>query len=446
MPGELRVAVVGSGPSGLYVVDGLSRHGEVRTDVFERLPCPYGLLRYGVAPDHFKIKALTAVMARVLERPGVRFFGSVEVGRDVTVAELRQHYDAVVYATGAPCDRRLGVPGEDLHGSIAAGRLVSWYSGHPDADGSAMALDASTVAVFGMGNVALDVARMLTRSVEDLRATDVPDHVLEALAASRIRDVHVIGRRGPLQARFSTKELREIAELGQTDLVVRPEELVADDEASAGPEPLRNLELFRQWSLQPPSGRPRRIHFRFGWQPVGMLGSRSVRGVRLRRSSHTGPDGRAAAEAVLDARLAIRAVGYRGTALPDVPFDDVRGVIPHVEGRVRRDGAHSPGEYVVGWIKRGPNGVIGTNKADAQETVATLLGDRESLPVAPIRDDDAISRLLAGRSVPVTWGHWKSIDAAEIELGRRRGAARVKIASWDELLAGARHTPNPTVA
>jgi ferredoxin--NADP+ reductase len=440
MADRLRVAVVGAGPSGIYCAEGLVKHPDIdaHVDVIDRLPAPYGLLRYGVAPDHLKIKALTAAMARVFERPEVRFLGGVELGSDVTARELLTWYDAVVYAVGAPADRRLGLPGEDLPGSIAAGDLVSWYSGHPDAAPVPVSFHGSTAVVFGMGNVALDVARMLTKSPDLLRHTDVPDHILEALAQSKVRDVHIVGRRGPVEAKFSTKELRELDEVDGVQLLAVGDELrVADPDAVEG-EPARNLELFRAWAERDEDPDLRHIRFRFGLQPEEFVGSDALEGVRLLRAA---PDAEGAwvptGEHVhIEAQLAVRSIGYRGVATADVPFDERRCLIPNEAGRVL---GGPPGQYVVGWAKRGPTGVIGTNKADAQETVATLLADREQLPSKTgDADDDAILAALRERDVvPVTWVGWQGIEAAEKELGARRGANRVKIHDRDGLFAAA---------
>lgn len=437
MAERLRVAVVGSGPSGIYCAEALTKRTESAVDVIDRLPAPYGLLRYGVAPDHLKIKALTTAMARVFERPDVRFLGGVEVGSDVTTQELLEHYDVVVYAVGAPADRRLGVPGEDLPGSMAAGSLVSWYSGHPDADAGAIRLDGPTAVVFGMGNVALDIARLLTKSAVLLRHTDVPDHVLAALADSKVRDVHVVGRRGPLEARFSTKELRELDEVEGVQLLAHVDEIGTADLASAEGEPARNLELFRAWSQRARDESARRIHFRFGLRPEEFVGAGVLESVRLCRSS---PDAagrwtRTGEKVVLEAQLAIRSIGYRGVAVAGVPFDEQHGLVPNNAGRVL---GGMPGQYVVGWAKRGPTGVIGTNKADAQETVSTLLADRGLLPRARVGDPDSMLSLLEARGVrPVTWTGWRGIDAAEVELGVGRGANRVKIHDRESLFAAA---------
>ncbi|MDQ6650658.1 MAG: FAD-dependent oxidoreductase [Actinomycetota bacterium] len=446
----LRVAVVGSGPAGIYTAEALTRAGGASVDVVDRLPAPYGLVRYGVAPDHLKIKSIAAALQKVLEGEHVRFLGNVELGADVDVADLRRCYDAVVYAYGASVDRRLGVRGEDLPGSFSATEFVAWYCGHPDAAIDRFTLDATAVAVVGVGNVAVDVARMLTKPIEGLRTTDLSDHVLDVLARSSVADVSVLGRRGPAQAKFTTKELRELGEIAGVDVVVRPDELLLDEasEAAVAAQPVlrRNLETLREWAARPLTGAPRRLHLRFLLRPVELLGAAAVSGVRLRRTALTGTGQvvDAADEEVLDAQMVLRSVGYRGSPLPGLPFDQGAGVIPNDAGRVLRDGSVAPGEYVVGWIKRGPTGVIGTNKHDAQETVASLLADADNgrLPRVAADEPDPLLALLAERGVQaVTYAGWEAIDAAERALGATQGRARVKIANRAELLSAAGRLP-----
>jgi ferredoxin/flavodoxin---NADP+ reductase len=433
----LRVAIIGSGPAGVYSAAALVQHGDVSVDIFERLPCPFGLVRYGVAPDHPKIKSIASALRKTFEEPGVRFLGNVEVGRDLTLQDLHRHYDAVIYTSGAAVDRRLGIPGEDLLGSFSATQFVAWYCGHPDAPLDRFALATRQVAVIGVGNVALDVTRILAKTTQELRSTDLPDHVLEVLGRSQVHDIHLIGRRGPAQAKFSTKELRELGELTAADILVDPADLVLDEAsaelAAAEPTVRRNLEVLAEWAQRTPAGRPRRVHLRFRLRPVEVLGTGSVSGLRL-ESTGSGP------ALTLDVGMVLRAVGYRGVPSPGLPFDGDRGVIPSAAGRVLREGAVVSGEYTAGWIKRGPTGVIGTNKSDAAETVASLLQDAGSLPPAPERDPDAVAALLAERGVDVvTWDGWRAIEAAEAELGRAQGRAAVKIADRAALLRAALH-------
>lgn len=454
----LRVAVVGSGPAGVYAASALTQHGDVAVDVLDRLPCPYGLVRYGVAPDHLKIKSISAALRAVLEHPAVRFLGNVEVGTDVTLAELHRHYDAVIFSSGAAVDRRLDVPGEDLPGSESATDFVAWYCGHPDAPTDHFTLDARSVAVIGVGNVAVDVTRILAKAADELRSTDVPEHVLNVLQRSHVEDIHMIGRRGPVQAKFTTKELRELGELANADVLVDPDELELDEKShrAVGTERAlrRNLEVLQEWSRRRPEGRPRRIHIRFLLRPVEVLGTTGVAGLRLERTrlDGTGNVSGTGEMCTIDAQLVLRSVGYRGLPVPGMPFTEWTGTIPNAAGRVLRDGIPVPGEYVAGWIKRGPTGVIGTNKHDASETVAALLEDAPSLPTAPVRDPDALLDLLAARGVSVvTWDGWRAIDAAEAALGQAQGRARVKIADRAKLLRAASGggatalTPQPSV-
>jgi ferredoxin--NADP+ reductase len=442
----LRTAIIGSGPAGIYAAAALVKAGDASVDVFDRLPCPFGLVRYGVAPDHPKIKSIAAALHKVLDDPAVRFLGNVEVGTDVSLAELHEHYDAIVFANGAAVDRRLGIPGEDLPGSISATEFVNWYNGHPDAPIDRYTLDARTVAVIGVGNVAVDVARVLAKTSDELRATDVPGHVLHVLAASAVTDIHVIGRRGPVQAKWTTHELRELGELANADVVVRRDELVLDEASEAqlasDAAARRNLDALRAWADRPAAGRARRVHLRFLLRPAELLGDDRVAGVRLVRTALDGSGSArdTADECVLDAQLVVRSVGYRGVALAGLPFDDATGTVPHDAGRVLRDGGPAAGEYVAGWIKRGPTGVVGTNKHDANETIEALLADARSgrLPVAAVRDRDALPGLLAGRgTVVVTWTGWASIERAERELGAASGREREKIADRQALLRAA---------
>jgi len=447
---SLKIAVVGSGPAGLYTAEALVKQAAllphpvaVSVDVLDRLPTPYGLVRYGVAPDHKSIKSVANYLRRVLESPGVTFVGGVHFGTDVTREELLEAYDAVVYATGAMRDRRLGIPGEDLLGSHAATDFVNWYCGHPDVDPGAFALDAESVAVIGVGNVAVDVARILARDPADLENTDIPEPVMEALRASKVREVHVIGRRGPAQAKFTTKELRELGEISGSDIIVDPAdlELTEQEEADvAADRTLRaNLEVLREWSTRTPEGRPRRLRIKFWLRPDEVLGSAAVTGFRAERTRLE--NGRLVGTgSILDfpAQLVLRSVGYRVVPPAGLPLDPETGTVPHDGGRVLLDGAPIPGLYVAGWLKRGPTGIIGTNKPDATETVTALLADADRLPRAPERDPDAIVELLRERKVrAVDWSGWEAIDAAERALGAARDCARVKIADRETLLRAA---------
>lgn len=461
----LRVAVVGSGPAGLYTAEALVKQApeacggvgvDVAVDVLDRLPTPYGLVRYGVAPDHPSIRSIADYLRRVLEHPQVRFLGGLRLGGEVTREMLLSCYDAVVYATGAPQDRRLGVPGEELPGSAAAADFVRWYCGHPDIDPAMFHLDARAVAVIGAGNVALDVARVLARPAAYFGATDVPEPVLAALAASRVEEVHVISRRGPAQARFTTKELRELGELPGVDIAVDVAGRELDGEAvlgdGSGPAPpdrrvRGNLAVVADWAGREPQGGGRRVSVRFWRRPVEILGTDRVTALRLERTAleESGRVTGTGAYELLPVQLVLRSVGYRSVPLAGVPFDAQRAVVPHAEGRVLGpDGRPQPGEYVVGWLKRGPSGVIGTNKADATQTVRALLADQAPGATGAHHADPGAPPLadqLAARGVrPVTYAEWLGIDGREQEIAAALGRGdRVKLSGWDALSTASGH-------
>ena len=442
----LRVAVVGSGPSGVYSAQTLVQQEPLaRVDVLDRLPCPYGLVRYGVAPDHEKIKSLQNNLRTVLEHDRVRFLGGVQVGPDgVPAARLRELYHAVVYCVGAATDRRLGIPGEDLPGSWSATQFVSWYSAHPDAVDDSFVRDARSAVVIGVGNVAVDVTRILARGAAELSPTDMPDAALRALTASRVTEIQMVGRRGPSQARFTTKELRELGALPEAEVTVDPAELALDPgyaDPSALPAPQRrNVEALRSWADGTPRGAPRRIRLRFFLRPVELLAEAGrVGAVRFER---TVPDGRGGVTGtgefeVVEAQLVLRSVGYRGVPLEGLPFDAGSGTVPHLAGRVVRDGVVAPGEYVAGWIKRGPTGVIGTNRPCAKETVTSLLEDVPALVRREV-PEDPLTVLRTEGVEPVEWEGWRSIERAEAELGASLGRSVVKLPDWESLLAAAR--------
>ncbi|RST18953.1 NADP oxidoreductase [Streptomyces sp. WAC05374] len=444
----LRVAVVGSGPSGVYTAQSLVEQTavpDVRVHVLDRLPCPYGLVRYGVAPDHEKIKSLQNNLRTVLEHERVGFVGNVEVGADgLTPGRLLELYHAVVYCVGAARDRRLGVPGEDLPGSFSATDFVSWYSAHPDAAADGFVLGARSAVVIGVGNVAVDVARILARGPEELHPTDVPEAALGALAASRVREVHMVGRRGPSQAKFTTKELRELGGLPQARVAVDPSDLALDpayvDPAGLPAVNRRNVEVVRAWA-EATNWEPRErvIRVRFFLRPVEVLEQDGrAAGVRFERTVPDGTGGVRGTGAYedIEAQLVLRAVGYRGVPLPGLPFDASRGTVPHAAGRVLRDGVPSAGEYVAGWIKRGPTGVIGTNRPCAKATATSLLADAPALARRTVAADP-LAALRAWGVRPVEWPGWLSIEQAEEALGRTLGRGSVKIADWPGLLAAA---------
>jgi ferredoxin--NADP+ reductase len=449
----LRVAIVGSGPSGFYAADELqSREGlAVQVDMFDRLPTPFGLVRGGVAPDHQKIKAVTKAYDRIASHPEFRFYGNVEFGRDVTHEDLVHYYHAIIYATGARTDRRMGIPREHLPGSHSATEFVGWYNAHPDFRSLGFDLSAERAVVVGNGNVAMDLARILASSPEALARTDIAEHALEALSRSRVREVVILGRRGPAQAAFTPKELRELGELPEVDVVVDPADLRLDAasqeelERSQDRNRRTNLEILREYAARPVAGHPRRIVLRFLVSPVEILGTERVEGlVVVRNELVRSPEGSLRARHTtqrerLEAQLVFRAIGYQGVPLPGVPFDTAQGVIPNIAGRVLDPvrGETVPGEYAVGWIKRGPRGIIGTNKPDAQETVASLLEDlaagrlaKEEVPPRPV-----LERLLRERRRDfVSYDDWRLIDELERQRGRELGRARLKFSRIDEML------------
>ncbi|MGW7258401.1 FAD-dependent oxidoreductase [Streptomyces sp. NPDC054834] len=443
----MRVAVVGSGPSGCYTAQSLVQlDSEVFVDVLDRLPCPYGLVRYGVAPDHEKIKSLQGSLRTVLEHDRVRFLGGVRVGGPggLPVERLRELYHAVVYCVGAATDRHLGIPGEDLPGSWSATEFVSWYSAHPDAVEAGFLAGARSAVVIGVGNVAVDVSRMLARGAAELSPTDMPQAAFTTLAASGVREVWMVGRRGPSQARFTTKELRELSGLPGTEVTVDPDELALDPEyadPSGLPAPRRrNVEVLRGWAARLPAEASHHIRLRFFLRPVELLaeGGR-VGAVRFER---TVPDGQGGVTGTgrfedVEAQLVLRSVGYRGVPLEGLPFDAASGTVPNVEGRVVRGSAVSAGEYVAGWIKRGPTGVIGTNRPCAKQTATSLLADAPVLAHASV-PDDPVAALRAAGIDPVPWAGWQAIERAEAELGASLGRSVVKLADWESLLAAAR--------
>ena len=446
MTRTLRVAVVGSGPSGIYAADALTDQSDVpvSVDVIDMLPVPYGLVRYGVAPDHLSIRSVRNTLQKVLDRDDVRFLGNVEVGRDITVAELHRFYDAIVFTYGAASDRRLGIPGEDLPGSIAATDLVNWYCGHPRAQRELIEgaiASPESVAVIGVGNVAVDVTRVLAKTRDELEFTDMPQHVLDALATTHIRELHLLGRRGPAQAAFTTKELKELGELEAANVVVAPADVVLDpvSQATVDSDRLmaRNVEVVREWSTRQPQGKPRTLNVRFFARPVEILGTDRVEGLVIERTE-LDESGAVVGTGVMETipvQLVVRSVGYRGLPLEGLPFDAARNVVPSVDGRVMHDGSAVSGEYVAGWIKRGPSGIIGTNKKDAGATVASLLADADSLPAATEADPAALPALLAERGVTVLdYAGWQAIDAAEVALGATRGRDRTTIHEQADLM------------
>ncbi len=444
----MRVAVVGSGPAGFYAAQALfAAEVGVEVDMIERLPTPWGLVRLGVAPDHPKIKSVSRAFERIADHPGFRFLGNVEVGRDLHHADLLRLYDAVVYSVGAQSDRRMGIPGEDLPGSWAATELVAWYNGHPDFQRLEFDLSAKRVVVVGAGNVALDVVRMLALTPEELAPTDTTDAAIAAICGSGIEEIVMVARRGPAQAAFTTPELTELGELAGADVVVDPTELEGAVPHDTNAE--RNLEVLREFAAREPSGKPKRIVLRFFRSPVEILGEDRVEGIRLVRNELDESERAVPTDEfeTLECGLVFRSVGYRGVALPEVPFDERSGTVPNDEGRVLGpDGEPLPGVYVAGWIKRGPSGVIGTNKKDATETVHHLLEDLAQGRLEPNgAPASAVDELLAERGARwVEYAGWTAIDEHERGAGEKQGRPRVKLCSWDELLAAAERAASRT--
>ena len=439
----LRVAVVGSGPAGFYAADALLKSEEpvVEVEVLDRMPTPWGLVRLGVAPDHENIKAVSRAFEKTASRPGFRFFGNVEVGSTVSHEELLRIYDAVVYTVGAQTDRRLGIPGEDLPGSWAATEFVAWYNGHPDFQDRTFDLSHERAVVVGNGNVAIDCARMLALTAEELAPTDTTHEAIESIQGAGVQEIVMLGRRGPVQAAFTPPELKELGELAGADVIVDPEELRLDAASEHALEEdreraRRNYELLGEFAERPPAGKPRRIVLRFLVSPVAILGDDRVEAVEVVRNELVEEGGRLVARPtgemeVIPAGLVLRSVGYQGVALPGVPFDERKGTIPNDRGRV--EGAERT--YVAGWIKRGPSGVIGTNKKDATETVELLLEDARAGRLVRGGDSLLLDQLLEEKGARyVDYAGWQAIDAVERGAGEPLGRPRVKLTGWEKLL------------
>lgn len=439
-----RVAIVGAGPAGLFAAQHLMAgdHPPVFVDIFDRLPTPFGLLRYGVAPDHTSIKSVATALARTFESDRVRFLGHVELGSDVTRQQLLDAYDAVIYAVGAADDLLMDVPGEELLGSGSARHFVAWYGGHPDAVAHSLR-GVRFVACIGVGNVAVDVARILAKDAGSLHETDMPEAVLAELEASDVTDIWIIGRRGPLHASYTTKELRDLLATPGLEVIVEPGTFDGIDPTGLDRRTRANLEALRAVEDRDPTGDGpvrRRLHFLFWHRPIEIRGDQRVSELVLERTMHDA-GGRLVGTGehrVIPVDQVFRAIGYQGVALPDVPFDHERGVVPNEAGRVvGADGRPSPGEYVTGWIKRGAVGVIGTNKSDAAETISSLLADLADLadlPDLPRHDAEPLERLRMDGVRPTTFDDWLAIDAAEVGRGEQLGRPRVKIDTWGELM------------
>jgi ferredoxin--NADP+ reductase len=441
---KLRLAIVGAGPAGIYAADILlkaERQFEVSIDLFEQLPAPYGLVRYGVAPDHPRIKGIVNALRDVLDTGNIRLFGNVTYGRDITLDDLKKHYNAVIFSTGAVQDAPLPIPGIDLPGSHGAADFVSWYDGHPDV-AREWTLDSKEVAVIGNGNVALDVARMLAKHADDLLPTEIPANVYDGLTSSPVTDVHVFGRRGPMQVKFTPLELRELGELDDVDLIVYEEDFDYDEASKAAIESNKQImvldRIFTKWRGLEKGTASRRLHLHFYAGPVEVLGTDSVEGFRYER---TKPDGQGGVVGTGEFReVAVqslyRAVGYFGSPLDGIPFDDHRGVIPNREGQVIDDNDEPVhGVYATGWIKRGPVGLIGHTKSDAMETIKHVMNDQANWWSPEHPEEQAVVDLLKGRNVEYTnLQGWQLLDAREIALGEPEGRVRIKLVDRDEMI------------
>ncbi|MFM9032799.1 MAG: FAD-dependent oxidoreductase [Mycobacterium sp.] len=444
------VAIVGAGPSGYFAAASLLRFGDssvadggpdVHIDMLEMLPTPWGLVRSGVAPDHPKIKSISRTFEKTAADPRFRFFGNITVGQDVSADDLADRYDAVVYAVGTQSDRTMGIPGEDLPGSVAAVDFVGWYNAHPHFAEMAPDISTGRAVVIGNGNVAIDVARILVTDPDVLAKTDIADHALDALRERGVSEVVIVGRRGPLQAAFTTLEIRELGELEGVDVIVDPADLagISDEDATAaGKTEAANIKVLRDYSTRSPREGHRRIVFRFCTSPVAIHGAERVEEIVLGRNELVEHDGRMVARdtearETLPVNLVVRAVGYHGVPVPGLPFDDSRGTIPHTGGKV----TGRSNDYVTGWIKRGPSGVIGTNKSDSQDTVENLWEDLTGEPareVGPDYADELAAWLAAQQPALITGDHWLAIDAHERAAGEPHGRPRVKLARVDDLL------------
>lgn len=442
---RLRLAIVGAGPAGIYAADYLLKREttfDVSIDLFERLPAPYGLVRYGVAPDHPRIKGIISALRQVLDSGKIRLFGNVSYGDDISLEDLKRHYHAVIFSTGAIEDADLRIPGVELSGSFGAAEFVSWYDGHPDVERS-WPMEAQEIAVIGNGNVALDVARMIAKPANDLLPTEVPDNVFDVLASSAATDIHVFGRKGPMQVKFTPLELRELGELRDVDILLSDEDFEFDESSrqaiSANKQTLVVDKIFSQWRSREVGSAKRRLHFHFYAKPIEIFGDDRVEGLRFERTEPDGEGGfRETGETrLLPAQAVYRAVGYFGSPLLGIPFDSTRGIIPNQEGQVVDDNnGIVPGVFVTGWIKRGPVGLIGHTKSDAMETVDRLVGQQESWwnPTDP--SEQSVIKMMQDRGLIFTnLEGWHRLDQAELERGHGRGRERLKIVPRKEMLS-----------
>ena len=438
----LRVAIVGSGPSGFYTAEALSKKDiNIKVDMFDKLPVPYGLVRYGVAPDHFKIKNVTKIFEKTAVKPKFSFLGNVMVGKNISVFELSKFYDAIVFAYGTESDRRLGIKGEDLEGSYTATEFVAWYNGHPDFQSRHFDLSHEVAVVVGNGNVAMDVARVLCKTTDELEKTDISQNALDVLSESKIKEVHLYGRIGPVQASFTAKEIREMGDLADCYPVIDPQDLVLnessqkelEDPLNAGKK--KNFEILSKFPAIAPNERKRKFVMHFYRSPIEIIGKEQVQKAKFEINTLSGEPNKQKVRGTgkfeeIDCGILFRSVGYSGVSIEGLPFSEQAGIIPNQAGRVIDEDKIKTGWYVAGWIKTGPVGVIGTNKPSAEETVKSLIQDLDRLNPCETPDSDAVFKFLKDRDVRVvTFENWKTIDAAEIQRGSILGKPREKFAS-----------------
>ncbi|MBF6098897.1 FAD-dependent oxidoreductase [Nocardia cyriacigeorgica] len=445
----LRIAIVGAGPAGIYAADALMKSdADVSIDLYERMPAPFGLIRYGVAPDHPRIKGIITALHKVLDKPQVRLLGNIDYGSDITLDDLRVYYDAVIFSTGANADRALPIPGIDLDGSYGAADFVSWYDGHPDVPRT-WPLDAEKVAVLGVGNVALDIARVLAKTGDELLPTEIPPNVYKGLKENKAVEVHVFGRRGPAQAKFTPLELRELDHSPTIEVIVDPEDIDYDEGSEAARRHSKQVDMvantLEQWAIRDQGNRPHRLYLHFFESPAEVLGDENGKVIGL-KTERTQLDGTGNVKGTgeyktWDVQAVYRAVGYLSQNISNLPFDDQAGVVPNEAGRVLADedadgpARYMPATYVTGWIKRGPVGLIGHTKGDANETVACLLDDSKDFTPAQRPEPEAVIEFLEGKGIPfTTWDGWYRLDAHERALGEPEGRERVKVVEREDML------------
>lgn len=444
----LRAAIVGAGPSGFYAAESLlGADKNITVDMFERLPAPYGLVRYGVAPDHIKIKNVIKVYEKIAEKPRFSFLGNVTVGKDISVEDLKRFYDVILFSFGAEADRKLGIPGEDLRGSHTATEFVAWYNGHPDYRDKNFDLSGRVAVVIGHGNVAVDVCRILSKTVDELCKTDIAQHALDTLKNSKIEEIHMVGRRGPAQAAFTPVEIRELGNLSDCSVILNPEDFNINEASRQeladpqNPRPKKTFEILQQLVDKQDPKKRKKLFIHFLKSPLELQGGDRVKNVVFEDNQLIGNPGRQKARATgkteeLACDIFFRSIGYHGTAIAGVPFDEQSGVIPNQEGRVVSAGRVLAGFYVAGWIKRGPTGIIGTNKPDSDETVRHILEDISHLTPATERDTQSLIELLNKKGVRVvSFPDWKKIDAQEIARGVPLGKPREKFTAIAEMLS-----------